>query len=196
MDQPLADAVGNATEVREAIEVLRGEREGRFTDLCVALAGHMAALTGVAEDPDAGREAAIEALANGDALERFRRFVAAQGGDADIVDDPSRLPQPAVTRDVTAGRAGVLATVDAEAIGRAAATVGAGRLRKEDEIDLAVGIDFLVRIGDRVDDDTVIARVLAADDDAAGQAGDALREALTWSDDAVDAPPLIHAVVS
>ena len=96
MDQPLADAVGNATEVREAIEVLRGEREGRFTDLCVALAGHMAALTGVAEDPDAGREAAIEALANGDALERFRRFVAAQGGDADIVDDPSRLPQPAV----------------------------------------------------------------------------------------------------
>ncbi len=196
MDQPLADAVGNATEVREAIEVLRGEREGRFTDLCVALAGHMAALTGVAEDPDAGREAAIEALANGDALERFRRFVAAQGGDADIVDDPSRLPQPAVTRDVTAGRAGVLETVDAEAIGRAAATVGAGRLRKEDEIDLAVGIDFLVRIGDRVDDDTVIARVLAADDDAAGQAGDALREALTWSDDAVDAPPLIHAVVS
>ena len=150
----------------------------------------------MAEDPDAGREAAIEALANGDALERFRRFVAAQGGDADIVDDPSRLPQPAVTRDVTAGRAGVLATVDAEAIGRAAATVGAGRLRKEDEIDLAVGIDFLVRIGDRVDDDTVIARVLAADDDAAGQAGDALREALTWSDDAVDAPPLIHAVVS
>ena len=59
-----------------------------------------------------------------------------------------------------------------------------------------MGIDFLVRIGDRVDDDTVIARVLAADDDAAGQAGDALREALTWSDDAVDAPPLIHAVVS
>ena len=196
MSQPLADAVGNATEVREAIEVLRGERAGRFTDLCVALAGHMAALTGVAGDADAGAEAAREALANGAALERFRRFVEAQGGDTAIVDDPGRLPQAPVTRDVAAGRSGVLAAVDAEAVGRAAASIGAGRLRKEDAIDLAVGIDFVVRIGDAVEDDTVVARVLAADDDAAAQAGDALVAALEWSDDAVDAPPLIHAVIS
>ena len=178
MSQPLADAVGNATEVREAIEVLRGERAGRFTDLCVALAGHMAALTGVAEDADAGRERAAEALADGAALDRFRRFVEAQGGDPGIADDPGLLPQAPVRRAVTAGRPGVLASVDAEAVGRAAAALGAGRLRKEDEIDLAVGIDVRCRIGDAVEADTEIACVLAADEDAAAQAEDALRAAL------------------
>ena len=196
MSQPLADAVGNATEVREAIEALRGERKGRFTELCVALAGHMAALTGVAGDPEAGRVAAEAALASGDALERFRSFVAAQGGDARIIDDPGRLPQAPVAHDVAAGRAGVLATVDAEAVGRAAASIGAGRLRKDDDIDLAVGIDFRIRIGDAVEDDTVVARVLATDDDAAAQAGEAVLAALAWSDDAVAPPPLVHAVVS
>ena len=155
MDQPLADAVGNASEVVEAIEVLRGERAGRFTDLCVALAGHMAALAGLAEDADAGRERAAAALASGAALERFRRFVEAQGGDPRIVEDASLLPQAPVRRDVRAGRAGWLAAVDAEAVGRAAARVGAGRLRKDDEIDLAVGIDSLSRSATGVDADTV-----------------------------------------
>jgi pyrimidine-nucleoside phosphorylase len=195
MSQPLASAVGNATEVREAIEVLRGERKGRFADLCLALVGHMAALTGIADDADAGRERAAAALAAGDGLERFRRFVEAQGGDPRIVEDPGLLPQPAVVQEVTAGREGVLAAVDAEAIGRAAAGVGAGRLRKEDGIDLAVGIDVECRIGDRAAPDTVIARVLAADGDAARRAENELRAALSWSDDAVEAPPLVHAVV-
>ena len=195
MSQPLASAVGNATEVREAIEVLRGEREGRFADLCLALVGHMAALTGIADDADAGRERAAAALAAGDGLERFRRFVEAQGGDPRIVEDPGLLPQPAVVQEVTAGREGVLAAVDAEAIGRAAAGVGAGRLRKEDGIDLAVGIDVECRIGDRAAPDTVIARVLAADGGAARRAENELRAALSWSDDAVEAPPLVHAVV-
>ena len=195
MSQPLASAVGNATEVREAIEVLRGERKGRFADLCLALVGHMAALTGIADDADAGRERAAAALAAGDGLERFRRFVEAQGGDPRIVEDPGLLPQPAVVHEVTAGRDGVLAAVDAEAIGRAAAGVGAGRLRKEDGIDLAVGIDVECRIGDRAAPDTVIARVLAADGDAARRAENELRAALSWSDDAVEAPPLVHAVV-
>ncbi len=99
-------------------------------------------------------------------------------------------------RAVTAGRPGVLASVDAEAVGRAAAALGAGRLRKEDEIDLAVGIDVRCRIGDAVEADTEIACVLAAGEDAAAQAEDALRAALSWSDDAVDPPPLVHAVVS
>ena len=97
MSQPLASAVGNASEVREAIEVLRGERSGRFAELCVALAGHMAALAGVAEDAAAGTERARAALASGDGLERFRRFVEAQGGDPRITDDPGLLPQAPVT---------------------------------------------------------------------------------------------------
>jgi len=195
MSQPLADAVGNATEVREAIEVLRGERSGRFADVCVALAGHMAALAGLAEDARAGRERAAAALASGAALERFRRFVEAQGGDPRIVDDVERLPRAPITHEVRAGRAGWLAAVDAEAIGRAAAGVGAGRQRKDDEIDLAVGIDVLTEIGAQADADTVVARVLANDQGAAEAAGAALLDALTWSEERVEAPPLIHAVV-
>ncbi len=195
MSQPLADAVGNATEVREAIEVLRGERGGRFADLCVALAGHMAALAGLAEDADAGRARAAAALASGAGLERFRAFVEAQGGDARIVDDVGRLPQAPVALEVRAGRAGWLSAVDAEAIGRAAAGVGAGRQRKDDAIDLAVGIDVLTEIGAEAHADTLVARVLANDRGAAETAGAALLEALTWSDEPVDAPPLIHAVI-
>jgi pyrimidine-nucleoside phosphorylase len=195
MSQPLADAVGNASEVREAIEVLRGERPGRFADLCVALAGHMAALTGVAEDAERGEAAAREALASGAALERFRQFVEAQGGDPRIVDDASLLPQAPVSHQVRAGRGGWLETVDAEAIGRAAASVGAGRQRKEDTIDLGVGIDFLVRVGDELDGDAVVARVLANDEASAEAAGRQVLDALTWSDAPVDPPPLVHDVI-
>ncbi len=192
MSQPLADAVGNATEVRDSIEVLRGERGGRFADLCVALAGQMAALAGLAENGERGEAMAREALAGGGALERFRLFVEAQGGDPRIVDDPGLLPQAALDHDVHAGEHGWLESVDAEAIGAAAAAVGAGRRRKEDEIDLAVGIDFVVDIGDEVEPGTRVATVLARDQGAAETASAAVLAALTWSHERVSAPPLIH----
>ena len=94
-----------------------------------------------------------------------------------------------------AGRDGWLEAVDAEAIGRAAAGVGAGRQRKEDAIDLAVGIDFVAEIGDEPGADGLVARVLANDDAAAEAAGRELLDALTWSEAPVEAPPLIHAVI-
>jgi pyrimidine-nucleoside phosphorylase len=195
MSQPLAQSVGNASEVREAIEVLRGEREGRFTDLCVALTGHMAALTGQADDGARGSERAREALASGAALERFRLFVAAQGGDPRIVEDVTLLPAAPACEEVRAGRDGWLEAVDTEAIGQAAAGVGAGRQRKGDDIDLAAAIDFLAAIGDEVEAETVIARVWANDQGAAEAAGRELLGALTWSEEPVKPPPLIHAVL-
>ena len=93
MSQPLGELVGNAVEVREAVEALRGERPGRFLDLCLTLTGHLAALAGKAADPEAGRRDAERALERGDGLERFRQFVAAQGGDPRVADDLSLLPQ-------------------------------------------------------------------------------------------------------
>ena len=195
MGQPLADAVGNAIEVSEAIEVLRGERTGRFTDLCVTLAGHMAALAGLAEEGEKGAEMASEALSSGDALERFQRFVEAQGGDPRIVEDQSLLPQAPVQHEVKAGRYGWLEAVDAEEIGHAAARVGAGRLRKGDEIDLAVGLHFLAEIGDEADPETVVAVVLANDQDAAREAGADIRAALRWSEEPVERSPVVHEVV-
>ena len=195
MGQPLADAVGNAIEVSEAIEVLRGERMGRFTDLCLTLAGYMAALVGLAADGEAGTRAACEALSSGDALERFRRFVEAQGGDPRIVEDQSLLPRAPVQHEVRADRYGWLEAVDAEEIGHAAARVGAGRLRKGDEIDLAVGLHFLAEIGDEADPDTVVAVVLANDQDGAHEAARDIRAALSWSDDRVERPPVVHEVI-
>jgi len=195
MGQPLADAVGNAIEVSEAIEVLRGERTGRFTDLCLTLAGYMAALVGLADDGEAGTQAAREALSSGDALERFRRFVEAQGGDPRIVEDESLLPQAPVQHEVRADRYGWLQAVDAEEIGHAAARVGAGRLRKGDEIDLAVGLQFLAEIGDEADPDTVVAVVLANDQDAAHEAARDIHAALSWSDDRVERPPVVHELI-
>ena len=151
MSQPLADAVGNASEVREAIEVLRGERPRPLRRrLRRARRPHGRCCAAWPRDGEQGTELAREALASGAALERFRRFVEAQGGDPRIVDDPSLLPGAPVCHEVRAGRDGWLQAVDAEAIGRAAAGVGAGRQRKEDAIDLGVGIDFLVRVGDEV----------------------------------------------
>ena len=195
MSQPLGELIGNAVEVREAVEALRGERPGRFLDLCLTLTGHMAALAGLAADPEACRRDARRALERGDGLERFRQFVAAQGGDPRVADDLSLLPQAPLTAEVRAPQAGWLAAVDAEAVGRVAAALGAGRQRKDDEIDPAVAVELTVKLGDRVEAGQPIARILARDDDAARSATEGLLAALRWSDRPAEPPPLVHEVV-
>jgi pyrimidine-nucleoside phosphorylase len=195
MSQPLGELVGNAVEVREAVEALRGERPGRFLDLCLTLTGHMAALAGKAADPEAGRRDAEQALERGHGLERFRDFVAAQGGDPRVADDPSILPQAPITHEVRAPVDGWLAAVDAEAVGRAAAAIGAGRHRKDDDIDPAVAVELSAKLGDQVQAGQPVGRILARDEDAARSAADALLAALDWSDQPHQPPPLVHEVV-
>jgi len=196
MDQPLGELVGNAVEVREAVEALRGERPGRFLDLCLALTGHLAALAGVAPDPEEGRKAALRALERGDGLEKLRQFVEAQGGDPRVADDLSLLPQAPVHLDVTVQEAGCLAGVDAEAVGRAAAALGAGRQRKDDPVDPAVAVELSVKLGDEVGAGDRIGQVLARDEAAAEAAARDLAAALRWSREPCRAPELIHEVVS
>jgi pyrimidine-nucleoside phosphorylase len=195
MSQPLGELVGNAVEVREAVEALRGERPGRFLDLCLTLTGHLAALAGKAPDPEAGRRDAQRALESGDGLERFRQFVAAQGGDPRVADDLSLLPQAPVATEVPAPQDGWLAAVDAEAVGRVAAALGAGRQRKDDDIDPAVAVELSVKLGDRVEAGQPIGRILARAEAAAGSATEGLLAALRWSDQPAEPPPLVHEVV-
>ena len=195
MSQPLGELVGNAVEVREAVEALRGERPGRFLTLCLTLTGHMSALAGLAADPEAGRRDAQRALERGDGLERFRQFVAAQGGDPRVADDLSLLPRAPSTTEVEAPRDGWLEAVDAEAVGRVAAALGAGRQRKDDDVDPAVAVELDTKIGDRVEAGQPIGRILARDEDGARPAGDGLLAALRWSDQPTKAPPLVHEVV-
>ena len=195
MNQPLGELVGNAVEVREAVEALRGERPGRFLDLCLTLTGHLAALAGTAADPEAGRRDAQRALESGDGLEKFREFAAAQGGDPRVADDLSILPQAPVETEVPAPRDGWLAAVDAEAVGRVAAALGAGRQRKDVDIDPAVAVELSAKLGDRVAAGQPIARILARDEPAARAAADGLLAALRWSDHPTPAPPLVHEVI-
>jgi pyrimidine-nucleoside phosphorylase len=195
MSQPLADTVGNAIEVREAIEVLRGDRHSRFAELCLDLAGQLAALSGTAPDAAAGRELAARALHSGAGLDRFRMLIEAQGGDPRVVEDTSLLPIAPISLPIHATQDAWLATVDAEAVGRASGALGAGRETLGAVIDPAVGLALDVKIGDRVHDGQVIGRILARTGDEARRGEHAVLAALGWSAQAIQAPPLIHAVV-
>jgi pyrimidine-nucleoside phosphorylase len=192
MSQPLGEAVGNALDILEAIQVLRGERPGRLADLAVefAVAGQEVLL-----DVDQGeaRRRAQGSLSSGEAAESFRRMVEAQGGDPRVVDEPAEvLPRAQVAVPLEPERSGYLAEVDAESIGRAAVALGAGRRRKEDPIDPAVGIVFRAKVGDRVEAGEPIGEVHARDEKIAGAAIAAVNAALTVSESPVEPPPLVH----
>ena len=193
MSQPLGRAIGNALDVREAVEVLRGERDGRIRALAVRFASAAAArLLGI-DEVEATRRATA-ALDDGTALEAFRRMVERQGGDAGVVDDPARvLPAAPIVVPISAMTGGTLAAVDAEAIGRASADLGAGRHRKGDPVDPAVGIIFDASIGDALVAGGPIGAVHARGEDAAAEAVRRVLAALTIADEPVAPPPLVHA---
>jgi pyrimidine-nucleoside phosphorylase len=195
MSQPLSEMIGNAIEVREAIEVLRGQRTGRFAELCVTLTGHLAALAGVAGSAEDGIERAQQALDSGAGLERFGAFVEAQGGDHCVTENPSLLPAAEVQHELRAERAGWLSGVDTEAVGHTSGDLGAGRRHKEDDIDPAVGVELLVKIGRRVSEGDLLGRVFARSDQDAGRAEQALRDALEWSEEQQAEPLLVHEVI-
>jgi len=151
MDAPLGRAVGNALEVAEGIEALQGRGPADVERLAVELTAEMIVLAGVEPGHDAAVRRARRALETGAAFERFRTMVAAQGGDVRAVDDPSRLPSAPGRDPIAAARAGVVARVDAEAIGRASMALGAGRSQAGQAIDPAVGVRVLARPGATVE---------------------------------------------
>jgi len=148
MDAPIGRAIGNALEIAESIETLRGGGPVDTRELTVVLGGEMLALVGLATTPANGQMAIKAALDDGRALAVFRRMVEAQGGDPSVVDDPSRLPRATATTTVTATRAGTIAAIDAEQLGIAGVWLGAGRRAKEDAVDPAAGLTVEVRRGD------------------------------------------------
>jgi pyrimidine-nucleoside phosphorylase/thymidine phosphorylase len=151
MDQPLGLAVGNALEVAESIELLRGGGPADLRELTVALTGEMVLLAGLATGLPEARSAVEAAIADGRGLRRFRDIVEAQGGDPRAVDEPARLPQAAQVLPVTAAAGGVVEAIDAEAVGLAAMALGAGRARVEDRVDPAVGVVLRRKVGQRVE---------------------------------------------
>ena len=191
MDAPLGFAVGNAVEVAESIEVLRGHGPDDVRDLTLRLGVEMLLLGEAAADATAARRKLEGALADGSALRLFAEVVQAQGGDPQVVDDPRRLPQPAAVREVRAERSGVLAALDAERIGLAAVELGAGRSRKEDRVDPAAGLLWRKRLGDEVRAGEVLAELHAADRARLDSGEARLRGAVILSDAPLPAQPLI-----
>jgi len=151
MSQPLGRAVGNALEVEESLEILRGGGPADVRALTVELGAEMLLLGDAAPTIGEGRSSIEAAIADGRGLARFRAIVEAQGGDPRAVDDPARLPRSSTLVDVPAPAAGFVEAIDAEGIGLAAMALGAGRARVEDRIDPAAGIVVHKRLGDRVD---------------------------------------------
>lgn len=151
MSQPLGEAIGNANEVKEAIDTLKGEGPEDLTELCLVLGSQMAYLGGVGENLEEARQKLEENIKNGKALEQFKRFIEAQGGNPDVADRPDELlPQAKNKVEVTADKDGVISEVDAEELGVAAMMLGAGRETIDSELDLAAGLMLHKKIGDPV----------------------------------------------
>ncbi|HZK22879.1 MAG TPA: pyrimidine-nucleoside phosphorylase [Atopostipes sp.] len=151
MSQPLGEAIGNALEVKEAIDTLKGEGPEDLTELSLVLGSQMAYLGGVGENLDDARRLLEENIANGKALEKFRIFVEAQGGNPEVIDNPELLPQAEFKIPVKAEQSGVVSAIDAEELGIAGMLLGAGRETKDSELDLAAGLILHKKIGDSVE---------------------------------------------
>ncbi|MGM9923662.1 MAG: pyrimidine-nucleoside phosphorylase [Bacillus sp. (in: firmicutes)] len=150
MDQPLGYAIGNAFEVKEAIDTLRGEGPADLEELCLTLGSKMVVLAKHADTVEEAREMLKEVIRNGKALETFKLFVEAQGGDASVIEEPSKLPQAKYQIEVKAKEDGYVAGIEADSIGTAAMILGAGRATKESTVDLAVGLMLHKKISDEL----------------------------------------------
>jgi pyrimidine-nucleoside phosphorylase len=196
MDVPLGRAVGHWPEIREAVACLRGEHdETPLMQIVRALAGEMIALGGQADDQGEGREKARAALASGAALERFRRLVAAQGGDPQVLDDPSTRPgnEPVATVRVPDGAGSYVADLDALAVGHAALDLGAGRRTKADDVDPVAGLSALKKPGDPVAPGDVLARLHTSGSPDLDAVRAAVRSAYTLADTPPEDDPPVKA---
>jgi pyrimidine-nucleoside phosphorylase len=193
MDAPLGQAVGNAVEVRESIDVLRGGGPDDVRELTLLLGVEMLRLGGVG-DARAARARLEAALADGSALRRFGQLIEAQGGDPRVADDPSLLPQPRCRREVVADRSGALAALDAELVGLAAVELGAGRARKEDAVDPAAGLLLRKRVGDEVVAGEVLAEMHAASATRLDAGAARLRAAVAIGDAPGDRPLVLERI--
>ncbi|HEX4382856.1 MAG TPA: thymidine phosphorylase [Myxococcales bacterium] len=188
MDAPLGNAVGNAVEVQESIDILKGEGPDDVRELTLQLGAEMLKAGGIAGDARQKLEAAIS---SGAALAKFRQLIEAQGGDPRVLDDPMRLPQPKLIREVRAQQSGVLTALDAGVVGLAAVELGAGRERKEDQVDHAAGLLILKRVGDAVKTGDVLAELHAATESRLDAGELRLLQAVELGDSAPARKPLI-----
>jgi len=191
MDYPLGLAIGNALEIIEAVQVLKGHGSKDLLEVCMLLGSDMLQIAGVAKDDTEARAKLKEALDSGKALQKFKEFIKAQGGDERVVDDFSLLPQAKYVRPWIADRDVYIKDMMALDLGLVAMKLGAGREKKEDKIDLAVGIMLGGKVGDIVRKGEPIATIYANDEGKAEWALNEIKKYILLSDEPVERPTLI-----
>lgn len=194
MNQPLGRAIGNALEVKEAIEFLRGEGPADLQELCYTLGSYMVVLAKRAATVEEAREKLSESIKSGNALETFKSFVRAQGGDARVAEDFSLLPHASETVDVKAEKDGFVFAIDAEKVGLAAMRLGAGRETKDASIDLSVGIVLHKKIADRIERGDVIATIHTNSKDVSAIV-ELIKAAYTIASEKVEKPNFIYDII-
>ncbi|MDR6998619.1 pyrimidine-nucleoside phosphorylase [Neobacillus niacini] len=195
MSQPLGFAIGNALEVKEAIDTLKGEGPDDLTELCLTLGSHMVYLAEKAESLAEARKMLENVIKNGEALEKLKTFLSSQGGDASVVDDPSKLPQAKFIFELEAKEDGYVSEIIADEVGTAAMLLGAGRATKESIIDLAVGLVLRKKIGDQVKQGESLVTIYSNFEDIR-EVKEKLYENIKVSTSIIEAPILIHEEIT
>lgn len=195
MDQPLGHAVGNALEVREAIDTLKGEGPDDLLELSYVLGSYMLKAAGVADDLEEAREKLENSVKNGDALKKLAELVKAQGGDETYVYNPDKLVKSSIIMDVNSEVSGYVEKIETEDIGRVSLVLGGGRENKDSVIDLSVGVVLHKKVGDKVEKGDAIATLYANDLDKLSVAKDILVNAYSITVTPAKSKPLIKWIV-
>lgn len=195
MDQPLGNYIGNALEVEEAIDILAGRTTGDLKDVALVLGAHILHNAGAANSVEDGVKMLDEKIANGEGLKKFAEMIAAQGGDPLVCQDTGRLPKAKTLIDIKAERNGYVSSMVTSDLGNAAKLLGAGREKKTDELDLAVGIVMKKRVGDAVKKGEVLCTLHAGEKSDRMGAYNLARRAICISADKPEKKSLIQAVV-
>ena len=195
MSQPLGYAIGNALEVKEAIDTLKGEGPEDLTELCLTLGSHMVYLAEKASSLEEARTLLENVIKDGSALDKLKVFLSSQGGDASIVDDPSKMPQAKYVIELEAKEDGYVSEIVADEVGTAAMLLGAGRATKESVIDLAVGLVLRKKIGDQVKKGESLVTIYSNFEDV-NEVKEKLYENIKVSSSKVEAPILVHEEIT
>lgn len=195
MDQPLGYAVGNAIELKEAIEMLNGFGPKDFHEHCIDLSAYMLILGNVVKDLEIARKMAQEKIDDGSALLKFKELIESQGGDASYIDNPGKLAKAKFIIPIKADKAGWIEVVDAKEVGESSVEIGAGRSKKDDRIDPAVGIMVRVKIGDYVEPGATLFEVHVNERNSFDKVFEKLKNSVEFSDEPVEPPPCFWDVL-
>ena len=195
MDEPLGNAIGNALEVKEAIEVLRGDKKGELLELCLTLGACILTEAGIAENDDEARQMLIRGIEDGSALNKLAQLVEGQGGDKNAVYNTGLLPSAPVRYEAICKQTGYVQHISAADVGLVSMHLGGGRVTKESEIDLSVGLILNKKVGDRVEAGESLGTIHATSMEKAEQAAELLRGCYTIVPDPVEKPAFIKGIV-